>query len=114
MPADVRAGVYARAQGMCDYCGAPLNPDAWDCHHRQLRSRGGKDTPENLVALHPGCHHDRVHAFPITATLAGFMVPSWADPADVPILRHGRTWQHPTAGGWTPGRPIEGANDDHE
>lgn len=59
-------------------------------HHRQLRSRRGKHSPANLVGL-TGTgttgEHGWVHAHPETATVLGYMVSSWADPADVPIYR---------------------------
>lgn len=58
IPPKVRATVLARADGRCEGCGntAPL-----ELHHRRFRSRGGKHTVPNLVALcgwgnHTGCH----------------------------------------------------------
>lgn len=100
MPQDLREAVKARARGLCDCCGERL-PDVWDAHHRQLRSRGGKDTLENLVALKHG-HHMRLHDNPADATGRGLMVQSWEDPARVAILRHGRAWALPTGDTWTP------------
>lgn len=43
----------------CRYCGAR----AVDIHHLVFKSHGGKDTPENLIAL---CreHHDKAHREP--------------------------------------------------
>jgi 5-methylcytosine-specific restriction endonuclease McrA len=38
----------------CEVCGS----QAVDIHHIQPRSRGGKDTVENLMALCRGCHHE--------------------------------------------------------
>ena len=93
MPTDLREAVRARARGRCDCCGAAL-PEVWDAHHRQLRSRGGQDTLENLVALiHE--HHMYFHAHPDEATRKGLMVHSWEDPGKVPVLRHGDNWQLP-------------------
>ncbi|WP_306461819.1 HNH endonuclease [Microbacterium sp. ZXX196] len=63
IPARVRALVEGRADGKCEGCGrtAPL-----ELHHRRFRSRGGKHTVSNLVALcgwgnHTGCH-GRAHS----------------------------------------------------
>lgn len=66
IPASVRKAVLERAEGRCEACGkgAPL-----ELHHRVYRSRGGKHSPANLVALcggssglpggnHSGCHGD--------------------------------------------------------
>lgn len=59
-------------------------------HHRQLRSRGGDDSPANLVLL-TGTgttgEHGWVHAHPGAATILGYMVPTGANPAEVPIWR---------------------------
>jgi hypothetical protein len=49
-------------------------------HHRQLRSRGGPDTIENVVAVCGYCHK-WVHEHPRKATELGLMVRSGADPA---------------------------------
>lgn len=81
---ELRTQVRVRACGTCDWCDLVLG-DVFDAHHRKLRSRGGQDTLENLVALHHQCHmyaHEHVGE----ATSRGFMVHSWEDPADVPIL----------------------------
>ena len=109
MDGGLRATIYERARGLCDLHGGHIDPDAWDCHHRQLRSRGGPDTPGNLVALCPGCH-TWVHGNPAAATAIGFMVPSWADPDHIPIHRWRQTWCQPVAGRFTHATPIEGAN----
>jgi len=94
MDRSLRHQVYVRAVGRCEFCGVPLPGDAWDAHHRQLRSRGGPDSLPNLVAL---CrtHHRWVHEHPAAATAVGFMVPSWADPDTTPLHLHGRRWVLP-------------------
>lgn len=58
IPKRVRDTVHDRAGGRCEGCGEfrPL-----ELHHRRFRSRGGKHTVSNLVALcgwgnHTGCH----------------------------------------------------------
>lgn len=45
---DLRAAVLARAGHCCDMCGGPL-PSRWECHHRRLRSQGGR--VGQLIAL---------------------------------------------------------------
>lgn len=107
MNGDLRAAIYTRSQGMCDYCGLTVPEDNFAAHHRQLRSRGGVDSMANLVVLHHACHVI-VHARPARMTTIGFQVPSWGDPDATPILRHGRTWQLP-GDGWTDAEPPEGA-----
>jgi 5-methylcytosine-specific restriction endonuclease McrA len=66
IPASVRAGVLARAGGLCEGCGHPLEAAGTHLHHR-IRRRDGGHTFDNLVALHPLCHvlgplavHERV------------------------------------------------------
>lgn len=94
----LRLAVLARAGGRCDHCGLLLG-DVWECHHRKLRSRGGRDDMTNLVALHLSCH-ELAHGNPAWAEERGLIVASHADPAGVPVLRHGRARQLPTPGGW--------------
>lgn len=81
-----RPVIYERAHGMCERCGTGIWFTTYEAHHRKLRSRGGDDSPENLAALCSRCH-SHVHANPAEATRDGFMVPSWADPKDIPIGR---------------------------
>lgn len=83
----VRAIVWSRSRGYCERCGSAL-PDNWALHHRKLRSRGGLDTPDNLVALHHECHNlasNSIHNNPAHAKETGFMVSSWDDPAACPL-----------------------------
>lgn len=86
-PTKLRDAIYERAGGLCDCCGQWMDPDAFDAHHRQLRSRGGKDTIGNLVALRHECHM-LAHQHPMRATERGLMVPSWVNPATVPVRRY--------------------------
>lgn len=68
-------------------CGKQL-PFNWALHHRKLRSRGGDNSPSNLVALHHECHNlgtDSVHLNPAKATELGLMVPSWEEPSACPV-----------------------------
>ena len=82
--------VLNRAKGYCEACGLP--GDDFALHHRKLKSRGGKDEVVNLIAVHHKCHNlgtDSIHLNPETATVKGWMVPSWADPAKYPLHLHG-------------------------
>lgn len=75
-----RVLVIERAKGRCERCGWLLCELSWECHHRQLRSRGGGHGAENLVALDADCHR-WVHAQPTLATTAGLMVSQYQNPA---------------------------------
>lgn len=87
IPQRVRSAVHERAQDRCEGCGrfAPL-----ELHHRKFRSRGGKHTVENLIALcgwgnHTGCHGMAHGPNPPP----GWTLPSGkCDPRDEPFLSH--------------------------
>jgi len=82
----IAEAVLNRAGNYCEKCGKVGEDFA--LHHRKLKSRGGKDSVANLMAVHHSCHNmgtDSIHANPAHATKMGWMVPSWADPADFPI-----------------------------
>ena len=87
IPKKLRDATYKRSGGRCDCCGLWMPQDAFDCHHRQLRSHGGKDEVENLLSLRHQCHM-WLHQHPREATERGFMVHSWTDPADIPVRRY--------------------------
>lgn len=75
-----------RSFGRCERCGAGRGTEV---HHRQFRSRGGRDGFANVVLVcgwgnHTGCH-GWAHSEAEAATAAGFAVPSWAEPAETPI-----------------------------
>lgn len=83
----IRHIVYMRCGGFCEKCGQRL-PESWALHHRKLRSRGGKDCPTNLLALHHSCHNlatNSVHFNPADSLERGFMVASWDTPEKCPI-----------------------------
>lgn len=89
--AELRVQVKARAQDRCERCGCALGCD-WECHHRRLRSQGGRDAVENLVAICPGCHR-WAHANPTKARADGWIVPGLGSgprvhPEAVPIRLH--------------------------
>jgi hypothetical protein len=81
--------VIERAAGYCEYCDCPAE-ESMALHHRKLKSRGGQDTVVNLVWVHHGCHNmktDSIHFQPKVAEKLGYMVHSWADPAEVSLIR---------------------------
>ena len=88
MDTKLRELVFNRSKGYCERCAIPIHLDNFALHHRKLKSRGGKDTADNLVALHHHCHNlgtDSVHLNPGEATRRGLMVASWDDPANIPV-----------------------------
>ena len=88
---DVRRIVWERCGGYCEKCGLVLPPN-FALHHRKLKSRGGKDSPDNLVALHHECHNlgtDSVHLNIETNTILGFIVHSWDEPSGVSLTLPG-------------------------
>jgi hypothetical protein len=82
-----RKALYERCKGYCEKCGGAL-PEGWAAHHRKLRSQGGKDTLDNVVALHHECHNlgtKSVHLNPKQSYEDGFMVHSWDKPLETPV-----------------------------
>lgn len=81
--------VLTRSRGLCERCGR----QGHTYHHRKNRSAGGGWDCANIVYLcgdgTQGCH-GWVTTHPKQAALEGFHVPSWVDPATVPILLHRR------------------------
>lgn len=59
-------------------------------HHRLLRSRGGNDSPANLVLLTGSGttgEHGWIHQHPGEATVLGYMIPTGMKPEETPIWR---------------------------
>jgi len=53
--------LFRRQQGKCPMCQQPITKQSgWHNHHKLERLKGGKDTLDNLVLLHPDCHR-QVH-----------------------------------------------------
>ncbi|MFT4667481.1 MAG: RNA-directed DNA polymerase [Polaribacter sp.] len=53
--------LFRRQSGKCPICQEPITKQSgWNIHHKLERLKGGKDTMDNLVMLHPNCHH-QVH-----------------------------------------------------
>ncbi|TQO23815.1 HNH endonuclease [Paramicrobacterium agarici] len=90
IPAKVRRAVAERSGGQCERC---FSAGPLELHHRKFRSRGGKHTVENLVALcgwgnHTGCH-GKAH----TDGDGGWSVHSWDNPRHIPVRDDaGRLW----------------------
>lgn len=87
----LRVLVHDRGNGRCERCGCCLGVD-WQCHHRRLRSQGGRDAVENLVAICPPCHQ-WAHTNPERARADGWIVPGVGTgprvhPEAVPVLLH--------------------------
>ncbi len=83
----LRELVLARCKGYCEFCGLGLT-DNFALHHRQFKSRGGKDVVYNLIALHHECHNlasSSVHMNIKSATESGHVVSRHAEPADIPL-----------------------------
>lgn len=83
IPLKVRRAVWERSGGFCEVCGLP---GANHLHHRRLRSQGGRHEPSNLLHVHWRCH-ERIHSRPALSYERGWMVPSWREPADVPVCK---------------------------
>lgn len=84
----LRELILTRCQNYCELCGNALT-DTFALHHRKLKSRGGKDTVDNLIALHHACHNmgnNAVHLNVQKATASGHMVPTYAAPSVYPLL----------------------------
>jgi RNA-directed DNA polymerase len=48
--------------GICPVCTQPITEiERWHSHHLIWRTKGGKDSVDNLVLLHPNCHRQVHH-----------------------------------------------------
>lgn len=91
--AAVREVVWERQLGTCLACHAGMHRDEFDAHHRTRRRDLGW-CPCNVVGLHHTCHvvaPGSVHQEPGASVERGLIVPSWADPRQVP-LEHRVPW----------------------
>lgn len=80
-----RVALFAEQGGGCPWCLKALtNQDEVAVHHRRRRlGRDEDDDLVNLLLLHGWCHR-QVHSWVTVARECGFIVPSWAEPGDVP------------------------------
>lgn len=83
-----REAIFDRQDGYCPWCDQHLG-DNYAIHHRKLRKHGGTDSPENIIALHHGCHNldtPSVHLSPAMGYDRGMIVHGWDDPIDVRLI----------------------------
>jgi hypothetical protein len=86
IPKSLRLAVWDREQGRCAACGDLLHEEVWECHHRRLRSQGGRHEISNLVGLCRVCHF-RAHSDRAEfGEPRGLIVPSYASWAATPVL----------------------------
>jgi 5-methylcytosine-specific restriction protein A len=88
--------VYERDGYCCVWCGRQLLTGPRSLQHRQARGMGGTtdpaaNNPSNLILLcgsatTPGGCHLWAEQRGDDARIAGLWVPSWQNPADVPVL----------------------------
>ncbi len=61
-----RLSLWREQDGRCPVCDQKITEDTgWHTHHLVWRSKGGRDTMDNLVLLHPNCH-EQVHSRKLT------------------------------------------------
>lgn len=95
MPQSVYEAVFARAESdaLHPACEATIRGvcsfRATHWHHRKLRSQGGGHDVVNGLAVCDACHHF-FHMHPAVAYGNGWLVPSYLDPALVPVQRRDR------------------------
>jgi len=82
MDKKIAEAVLKRANGFCEHCGRSGD---LTLHHRKLKSRGGKDSVSNLIAVLHECHLYDIHANPQRAEEMGWMCPSWQNAEDHPL-----------------------------
>ncbi len=84
----IREACFERSGYRCEKCGKPASQAyRFEAHHRKLVSRGGRDELCNLAALCSTCHR-WCHDNNTRAEMAGWIVPSWADPARRAVTLH--------------------------
>lgn len=113
----VRRQVIERDQGRCVVTGSfvvepdTLRPHAqYSLQHRVARGMGGSKAPDinspvNLLLVEgtgtTGAH-GRIETQRAWARTRGFAVPSWRNPAEVPVLHWLHSWSWLTPDGWVP------------
>jgi len=76
---------HVPARGIIDLCELGCGRPAIHTHHRKLRSQGGDESAENLLRVCLECH-TRIHAEPAEAYANGWLVKSFQNPAEVPVV----------------------------
>jgi len=89
---DVQEQVRQRAQGRCEYCRDSLLGKRPEIDHLVPRSRGGRDTPDNLALACPGCNGNKGDAEEAVDAVTGATVRLFSprrDAWDVHFVRVG-------------------------
>jgi 5-methylcytosine-specific restriction endonuclease McrA len=90
LPKATRAAVYARDEGRCQACGIFVMREWKSIQHRKARGTGGTNNMSNLVLMcgsaTTGCHRLAENRDSVMLR-RGFWVPSWLEPAAVPVER---------------------------
>jgi hypothetical protein len=87
MDKEVREIVWERCGGWCEFCGLPLDPEAWDFHHRQLTTK--LDLISNGVATCHFCHviaPESIHQNPQFARTKGFIISKFTKQNEFPSV----------------------------
>jgi hypothetical protein len=71
--------VIERSGGRCEVTGDFIAEGEGHLHHRQLKSRGGRDVASNLIRVTDVVHR-QIHDQPKESLLNGAMVGSWQEP----------------------------------
>jgi len=82
--------LFRRDHNMCMYCGHEYQPYKLTRDHIMPRSRGGKDTWNNVVASCKGCNNYKDNKTPEEAGLKLLCVPYVPNPAEILILQNRR------------------------
>jgi hypothetical protein len=82
---ETKAQVRKRSANQCEVNSEGCSHKAAHFHHRQLR-RHGDHSETNCLHVCSWCHL-RIHENPEISYVMGWMVQSYRDPAEVPVLR---------------------------
>ena len=85
---EVREAVSARCGDLCEVRSLDCTGGATDLHHR-LRRRSADHRVVNALAACRRCH-SALHATPQISRLAGWIVPTWHEPENIPVRVRGR------------------------
>ena len=79
---NTRREVFDRAGGLCEARLDKCDGEAHHAHHKLRRSQGGKDEPDNLLALCFWCH-EWIHGHPEEARLRGWLLSAHAGSSEL-------------------------------
>lgn len=83
---ETKAFVRRRSGNKCEARAEGCTGKATQFHHRQLREHGDhRDV--NCLHVCAWCHIPVIHGHPELSYVMGWLVPSYMDPAEVPVLR---------------------------